>query len=417
MNNEKKNNLISLCFYFVILVYTGLCIYLYYNQLCYPLTGLFEADTPVHVSMAVDDHFYYSVTAFIYLFFNLFPCSKILIATFLALATSGAVVLTERLLRKVADINGFKINQWVSIAASLALNFVMGFYVRRFNVQHYIGYQNANMWHNSTYNVMRFVALWCLIIYLDIYEDIYKKKTYSVRRLIYFSLVLALSVAVKPSFLTVFAPVMAIELLYDWLIKKEKFKNVFCFGITVIPSLIIMLLQSIVLFGEDTGNGYAISPFTALSQRGDHPKVTLILSILFPLVVFITHIKAAIKDRIYAGSLLVWLFGFLEVFLFTETGARGGDGNFFWGYSIALFVVFAESLIIALKDLTSLICKAKENADEANNDMENASKANAGKVNAFKIVVAIVCLMIFAWHAISGLVYFGLLLGGNTYFV
>ena len=55
-------------------------------------------------------------------------------------------------------------------------------------------------------------------------------------------------------------------------------------NLSVIPSLAVMALQSMVLGGE--GNGFAIAPFKALSMRGDHPKVAVIVSVLFPLMVW-----------------------------------------------------------------------------------------------------------------------------------
>ena len=64
MKNRKTSEII---YYIALFLYMALCLYLYINQLKYPVTGRFEADTPVHVSMAVDDGFYYSLTAFVYL--------------------------------------------------------------------------------------------------------------------------------------------------------------------------------------------------------------------------------------------------------------------------------------------------------------------------------------------------------------
>ena len=390
MKNRKTSEII---YYIALFLYMALCLYLYINQLKYPVTGRFEADTPVHVCMAVDDGFYYSLTAFVFLLLSFLPFSDLLIALFLSICTCLSVVMCVRLTKDVAEAYDLKVKEGYIYIFSFCANFVMGFYVKAFNVQHYIGYQNANMWHNSTYIVMRLFALWCLILYLDIYKD----SKLNIKKLILFCAVLTLSTAVKPSFFTVFAPVMAIELLWDLFKKKKPFKDVFFFALTVVPSFAVLILQSLVLFGDDTGNGYAISPFTALSQRGDHPKVTLVLSVLFPLLVFITHIKEAFKDRIYAFSLLVWLFGFIEVFFFLETGTRTGDSNFFWGYSIALFVLFFESGILILKD----IFKKKIFEETA---------------VLPKVYITALCA-IYLWHVISGIRYFVLLLEGLTYFV
>lgn len=393
INNKNTENTIKKYISLLIMVIYGVfCFYLYYNQLIFVGTGRFEADTPVHVSMAVDDGFYYSITAFIYLICSKFSFENVLIALFLALVTIVSVPLTQVLINDIFDLYGKRVDAFLSFCLALFANFFMGFYIRLANVQHYIGYQNANMWHNSTYLCMKPLALISLILYLRIYRS--GKR--DIKQLIVFSGVLAISAGIKPSFITVFAPVMALELLYD-LFKGNKFIKVFAFGCTVIPSLLVILWQSMVLFGNDTGNGYSVSPFAALSQRGDHPKVTLILSVLFPLFVFVSHINDFYKDRLYTGSLLVWLFGFLEVFLFTETGTRGGDGNFMWGYSVSLFIVFLTSAVKVYKDFISkrYICNNKI----------------VGNISF--VILGIIAL----WHTISGVWYFALLLSGVTYFI
>ncbi len=371
-----------------VVIYGCLCGFLYYKQLINYGTGLFEADTPEHVRMAVEDHFAYSITAFIYMFLSLFKYSEVLIASFLGTATALSVVFTDKLIRKCLEIYSVNCPGILVFVGSFVANFVMGFYLKFANVQHYIGYQNANMWHNSTYICMRLVAVFVLIKYIDIY----KSQKLNVKDWLIFAGLLAVSTAVKPSFLVVFAPAMAVALVID-LIKKVPFKKVFVLGCTVFPALAVMALQSMVLFGGDTGNGYTIKPFAALAQRGDHPKVTVILSILFPLVIFFAHIKDFYKDRLYSMGLLVWLWGFLEVFLFAETGQRSGDGNFLWGYSIALFVIFLSSMIKLYKDF---------------NDM---------KKNAFSTSYVVVATVLLVWHTISGIWYWALLFTGVTYFV
>ena len=119
--------------------------------------------------------------------------------------------------------------------------------------------------------------------------DSYKEKL-PFKKWLTFTGLVAISTGIKPSFLMVFAPVMAIMLLIDW-IKGTKFLKVFWFGLTVIPSLLIILWQNMVLFGSDTGNSFIIKPFYTLTQRSDNPKIALLFSVLFPAIVGIFHIK------------------------------------------------------------------------------------------------------------------------------
>ena len=375
------------------LLYGALLVYLHYNQLLFEVGGPFEADTPYHVKMAVEDNWYYSFTAFVYVFLYKFPWGDMLTAIFLSLCELATIFGTYLLLKEIWKKYQIKIGTAVTLLGATALNFVMAFYVKAVNERHYIGYQNASIWHNSTYICMKLVSVFVLWYFLKLIDE-YKNKL-TVKQWIIFTALVALSTGIKPSFLMVFAPVMAIMLLIDW-IKGTKFRKVFVFGLTVIPSLLIILWQNVVLFGADTGNGFTIKPFYTLAQRSDNPKIALVLSVLFPAIVGLFHIKDVWKDKLYLGSLLIWAFGFLEVFLFVESGTRSKDANFMWGYSISLFVLFLISFVRWLRD-----CLHKD---------------FLGKMKVIRCGYLVVTGAVFAYHVISGIWFFGILLTGATYF-
>lgn len=389
----SKDKIITILLMIANLIYGGLLVYLHYNQTLFEVGKPFESDLPFHIKMAVEDNWYYSFTAFVYVFLYKLPWANLLVGFFLAICEVTTIYGTYLLLKELWKQYELKINTSATLGMSMALNFVMAFYVKAVNARHYIGYQNASIWHNSTYICMKLVAVFVLWYFLRLMHS-YKTRL-TVKEWVLFTLLVALSTGVKPSFLMVFAPVMAIMLLIDW-IKGTKFSKVFLFGLTVIPSLLIILWQNLVLFGADTGNSFIIKPFYTLAQRSDNPKVALLFSVLFPAVVGIFHIKDVWKDKLYLGSLMVWLFGFLEVFLFVESGTRSKDANFMWGYSISLFVLFVISLVRWIRD-----CKNKEFLGKCK-PIRYGYLAGAGAL--------------FLYHVISGIWFFGILLSGATYF-
>lgn len=375
------------------LIYAFLLVYLHYNQTLFEVGGPFEADTPYHIKMAVEDNWYYSFTAFVYVFLYKFPCGNMLTAIFLSLCELATIFGTYLLLKEIWKKYQLKISTAITLLGATALNFVMAFYVKAVNARHYIGYQNASIWHNSTYICMKLVGVFVLWYFLKLMDE-YKNKL-TLKQWLVFMILVALSTGVKPSFLMVFAPVMAIMLLIDW-IKGTKFSKVFLFGLTIIPSLLIILWQNVVLFGADTGNGFTIKPFYTLAQRSDNPKIALVFSVLFPAIVGLFHIKDVWKDKLYFGSLIIWLFGFLEVFLFVESGTRSKDANFMWGYSISLFVLFLISFVRWIRDCLN--------------------KDFLGKFKVIRYGYLVVVGLIFSYHVISGIWFFGILLTGATYF-
>lgn len=375
------------------LIYCGLLIYLHYNQTFFEKGDPFESDLPFHIRMAVEDKWYYSFTAFIYVFLYKFPYANLGVAIFLSICELVTILGTWLLLKELWKQYELKVSTGMTLCFATALNFVMAFYVKAVNERHYIGYQNASIWHNSTYICMKVVSVFVLWYFLRLMNT-YKTKL-SLKQWIIFTVLVALSTGIKPSFLMVFAPAMAIMLLVDW-IRGTKFSKVFLFGLTVIPSLLIILWQNMVLFGADTGNSFIIKPFYTLSQRSDNPKIALLFSVLFPFVVGLFHIKDVWKDKIYLGSLLVWAFGFLEVFLFVEAGTRSKDSNFMWGYSISLFVLFVISFVRWFRDLKN--------------------KDFLGKYKILRYSYLVLAGAIFVYHVISGIWFFGILLSGATYF-
>ena len=395
MNSSKSERVSKFIYVVFLCIYAGFLAFLFRNQLQVLLDGttLFESDTAVHVSFAVYSGYYHSLAAFIYLFFvRVFGLEVgiILITATLTAVTVFAIPLTARLISDFVKRSGRDMPLWSVLLCSFLANIHTAFYISLANKQHYIGYQCANMWHNSTYIFMRFFAVLTLIAFMKIYDGY--EEGIDIIKWLKFTLLLTVTTGFKASFLTVFAPLLAILLLRD-LIYGEKFKRVFGMALSVVLPLGVMIIQSIVLSGSDGSNGYSISPFKGLSMRGDHPKVTLILSVAFPLCVLFLHIKDFYRDKYYFWSLVMWLIGFLEVFLFIETGERALDSNFMWGYSISLFFVFIASMVKLAGDFMN--------------------KSAGVSFKTFCYISAAVGL----WHVISGIWYFALLLTGVTYFV
>ena len=329
-------------------VYGIACAWLYYHQLFFTEGGLFESDLPFHVSMAVEDHWFYSFTAVLYQLFYLTPMGNELTALFLAVVSVATVFATYQLLQQLTGGNYFP---GMMLFFAVLGNFIMPFFLKWAHFQRYIGYQSASIWHNSTYACMKLLGILTFGYFLKLcgkYRDGLTAKEW-----ISFAVLLILCNGVKPSFCMMFAPAMAVFLLAE-LFRKVPFRRVFLFGLAVVPSLLVIVWQNLVLFGEDTGNGILIKPGYALFMRGTHPKVTFLLSIAFPLLVLLFTLKDLGKDRLYRFVWLMWLFGFLEIFLFTEAGSRAKDSNFFWGYSMAIFFV---NLIAMCKLLAKSQCR------------------------------------------------------------
>jgi len=411
-NQETKWNFIRYAIYLLVVLYGISAAFLYYKQTQWTGGAVYESDLPAHIKMIIVDGWYYSLTAFVYKALYLFKNGALAIAVFLAVCTVVAVWMTYILMLKLCEKyvclkNGNEMQtdkgklKCVLLLGAFFINIVMPCYIRGLSDGRYIGMESANIWHNSTYIVMKPLALICIILYVDLMDSY--QETLSVKRWILFSTALVICTGVKPSFLVAFAPMMAIFLLVD-LVKGTPFKNVFLFGLTVIPSLLVILLQNAVLFGGDTGNGWEIKPGYALSMHSGHPIIVAGLSILFPLIVFVWNIKKVRKDRWFSFAWLMALIGFAEVFLLCETGTRAGDGNFMWGYSFAILVIFIVSILVWLSDIN--ICCLGTQTEEANQK----------KHVLYRIYVAATAIVLL-YHIYCGLYFYLNLLRGVSYYM
>ncbi|MCR5719599.1 MAG: hypothetical protein K6F84_03450 [Lachnospiraceae bacterium] len=336
--------LILLC-----IAYGICCFYLYYHQCFYKTTGLFESDLYAHIEMAVKDKWFYSLTGLIYQLFFITDFGEILTALFLACVSFLTIIATALLLKKL-----FKTDKSLHFLLSLSLiaNTLMAFYVKFACSTRYIGYQSPSIWHNSTYICMKLFAVLTVYFFIEIY-DTYPEKL-SPKTFILFILSLSLSVFTKTSFGMVFIPAMGIVILIDLFTKRAGFLKAVTVSLSVIPSFVILLWQNNTLFGENTGNSIIIKPWYALSLRGEHPKVSFVLSLVFLIVSAIALRKYILKDRNYHFSLLMWVMGFVWIFFFTESGERALDSNFYWGYSISLFFMYLISTKLFFENIKKL---------------------------------------------------------------
>lgn len=345
---EKKNQTLRMIVHIVVAVYGLACLWLYYHQSISDLPDVanipYQSDLPLHISMIIEDGWYYSFTAYAYKALHvLFGGSTIGIALFLAVASVAVVYVTEQ---AVCYFGKFRDKSWHTLLVAMSLNLVMPIYVQGAGVYRYVSYQSASVWHNSTYICMKLVALLTLLYYFKL-EAKYREGI-TVKEWLTFALLNIITTGIKPSFLLAFSPIMGIFLLVD-LFKKVPFTRILVFGASLLPSGAVILWQNAVLFGSDTGNGMALRPWYTFSLHADRPKVAVLLSAAFCGVVCLVTVRQIFKEKQYLFVVLMAALGFLEALCLVESGSRSVDGNFLWGYSFCLFVWFVFTVVKWLK--------------------------------------------------------------------
>lgn len=380
----------------LVLLYGVLCFWLYYHQSVAVWEGQeaspYQSDLPLHISMIVEDGWYYSFTAFAYQFlYLLFGKTTIGIALLLAAASCASVYATRELFCFCADCGKDAgsvrmTRNWHSLLAALTLNLVMPIFISRVGEFRYVSYQSANIWHNSTYICMKPVALAAFLMYLKL------ERTYAEgitgKQWCAFALINILCTGIKPSFLLAFSPVMGVFLLVD-LFRGVKLSRILAFGSALLPSGLVILWQNAVLFGQETGNGIAFTPWYTFSMHTAIPKLAVLCSVCFCGLVIALTVKKLATRKQYLFAVCMAALGFLEALCLSEQGTRAVDGNFVWGYSFCLSVLFTVCAVQWLQ------------------------LKNTGVWRALRIGLG----LIYGLHLYCGLYYFLSLVGGASYWM
>lgn len=347
MTSIKKDSL-RRSMHIVVLLYGLACLWLFYHQSVADLSveGAipYQSDLPLHISMIVEDGWYYSFTAYAYKALHvLFGGTTIGIALLLAVASVLTVYVTEK---AVCYFSSMEDKSWHTLLFALSINLVMPLYVEYAGVYRYVSYQAANIWHNSTYVCMKLFALMTFLYYFKLEAKYREGITW--KEWLAFAALNVVTTGIKPSFLVAFSPVMGVFLLVD-LFKRVSFKRILIFGSAVLPSGAVVLWQNAVLFGSDTGNGMTVNPWYTFSLHADRPKLAVILSAAFCGAAILATLKDVFKDKKYIFIIGMAMLGFLEALCLVESGSRSVDGNFLWGYSFCLFVLFLYTAVKWLK--------------------------------------------------------------------
>ncbi len=346
--SAKRQQVLRYLMHIVTVIYGVSLLWLYYKQSIAPLPDEaiipYQSDLPLHISMIVEDGWYYSFTAYAYkALYVLCGGSTIGIALFLAIVSVATVYVTERC---VCFFGKFAQKSWFTLLAALSVNLVMPIYLQTAGFYRYVSFQCANIWHNSTYVCMKLFALLAILYYFKL-ERKYRDGI-SIKEWLVFAVLQIVTTGIKPSFLLVFSPIMGIFLLVD-LFKKVSLKRILAFGSALLPSGLVILWQNTVLFGEATGNAMELNPWYTFSLHARSPKLAVLCSTAFCIVVVIATFREVFKNKTYLFVTAMSVLGFLEALCLVESGTRSVDGNFLWGYSFCLFLLFLYCLVKMLR--------------------------------------------------------------------
>ncbi len=323
-------------------------LYLFYRQALVPpnytrIGKPYGSDLPFHIKFALGSGRHYSIYYYVLRWINL---------PFGGVNAVGCAIWLTAIMIVGYYVNRFYMKSFMDRPemvdwSAVLLLFTAGIAVPVVFPFFYYGQLDTQPWHNGPYLLMRLFCFPVLLLYYRLKERKGELNA-SIKEYLLFALLCCVSCACKPSFLLALYPVILLELILDLIGDSSRdWKKQFMIGLSVVPSLGILLYQYVISFvqsGGTSGEGIVIGLETSLVETLVTVAMQLIFNLLFPLYVLWSENWKGLKKRPVRTALLLYLFAFLEVLLLHESGSRAGDGNFGWGMPAAAYVLMAHCI-------------------------------------------------------------------------
>lgn len=382
--------LLILIFYFA-----AMC-WLHYQQL-YSSDG-YASDLPTHIQWSVEgtEGKIYSATSLLLApLYNIFGMVGV-VALLAGAQLMAVVVFAWGLCTTVSDLAAS-----AGLLLSLAVNLSQAVWIPRGGYW-YLGTVSGTNYHNTTYIMLApfalLAALWFYRAWAGMRSGLRWKDW-----LIY-TLFLTTATAFKASFVFAFAPSLLILLIVDLVqTRGRNLKREILMGCSVLPSIVLCLLQSIVLFGGESEGlqliftvDWAEYPGKVLvwGLSNEAARRGLIRSFVFIGSVAVLLGRTAWNNFRYRFSFLTFCIAMAEALLLVESGERIADGNLWWGPFICYWILLLESF-------AAFLCGCGE--------------WKAGRRAKFWRARVTLCGVALVWHLVSGICFLVLMMQGNSY--
>ncbi len=215
-----------------------------------------------------------------------------------------------------------------------------------------LGYLNYLVYHNPTQNLMMiFVVPVSLFALRAVAPQPYRNGNQRAFLTALSALLLTLMTLSKPSYLIALLPALGLAVLYRLVRRLPVDWWLLIFGLGL-PAVLMLALQYVVAYGDPDRASVQIGVLTVFRGYGLQVwDVVLrhLLSLIFPLVAYLLHLKHALKDDYLNFSWLVFGASLIWSSFVHEGGARLLHGNFVWTAYAALFVLMFSSILFLLK--------------------------------------------------------------------
>lgn len=235
----------------------------------------------------------------------------------------------------------------IAWAACVFLMLVMPIWISFLHPTLTVGQGGPNVLHNPTNIMVKLLAVPCFLLYAAVMDGIGKEPTsrIGVFKFVTMSLLVVLSALSKPSFVQMFIPAMLILAVLKLVkYKTAAIRPIVAVGISFVPVLFLIALQTRASFYGGGGSGIAISFLKVWRYYSPNCFVSIMRAILFPLIVLLWGIRGRSISTTDALAWIMYGVALAECALLMEKGDRWWHGNFFWANHLAQFFIWFVSI-------------------------------------------------------------------------
>lgn len=262
------------------------------------------------------------------------------------------------------------------------------------NLPFLMGYINPTIYHSPTQNFLRlFVVPVSLLALRVIHPKAYVSSKHRVFVVILTAFLVILATLSKPSYTITIIPGLCLYVIYR-LIKRDSIDWLLLIFGLCLPAIGVVAIQYSITYINTTGNTTIAIGFLRVMQYHIplwRAPFQFLLSLVFPISVYLLHLKEARAHTYLNFSWVTFLVGAGYTYFFYETGGRVWHGNFVWTSYSALFVLMFASLTFVIQVYRTTSVTTFRNL--ALNYKQSPWR--------FKVVA-----FIFVLHVLSGIVYY-----------
>ncbi len=215
-----------------------------------------------------------------------------------------------------------------------------------------IGYINPIVYHNPTLIALRLFAIPVSLLALGVFSSTsYRNANHRLYTLLLCASVILLSTLAKQSYTLVLIPGCCAFAAWRAFRGNRVDWTLLVFGICIPGSLMLGLqyLISFADFADDSIISFGVFVFFRYYIPDWRVPIQLLLSLAFPITVYLLFFTEAKKHLYLNLSWTVFAVSAFVTYCFYESGLRIGHGNFLWNSYIAVFVLMFASVLFLVQ--------------------------------------------------------------------